>query len=185
MNAKQTVPLIATLAPAIATVAPVVIIGGAIFLTLKWIFSDDENENKSEIAPANSETETQRKDAETAVFRQIPAEIRVKSAFIPAISVHAPVAAPSIPKIIMHAPAPMIKSAVQIPQPPVKKKFITREDLATIFNRGTRSLNRKAVVAALKSLGFGRTAAYAALTPDGRFSAWLQFAPDGIITWTE
>jgi hypothetical protein len=37
----------------------------------------------------------------------------------------------------------------------------------------------------LKKLGFGKTAAYAALTPNGRFSTWLQFAPDGIITWTE
>jgi hypothetical protein len=38
---------------------------------------------------------------------------------------------------------------------------------------------------ALKNLGFGKSAAYAALTPAGRFSTWLQFAPDGIITWTE
>jgi hypothetical protein len=37
---------------------------------------------------------------------------------------------------------------------------------------------------ALKKLGFGKTAAYDALSEDGRFSAWLQYAPDGIITWT-
>jgi hypothetical protein len=29
----------------------------------------------------------------------------------------------------------------------------------------------------------GKSAAYAALTPDGRFASWLQFAPDGLITW--
>jgi len=38
---------------------------------------------------------------------------------------------------------------------------------------------------ALKNIGFGKTAAYEALSPDGRFAAWLQFAPDGIITWTD
>jgi len=36
---------------------------------------------------------------------------------------------------------------------------------------------------ALKTLGFGKTAAYAALSPDGRFSAWLKCSPDGIMTW--
>jgi hypothetical protein len=69
--------------------------------------------------------------------------------------------------------------------PPIKKKFVTREDMANIFQRGARALTRTAAVAALKKIGFGKTAAYAALTPDGRFSAWLQFAPDGIINWTE
>jgi hypothetical protein len=72
----------------------------------------------------------------------------------------------------------------QTAPPPIKKKFVTREDLATVFHHGARALNRTAAVAALKSLGFGKTAAYSALSPDGRFSAWLQFAPDGIITWT-
>jgi hypothetical protein len=155
MNAKQTVPLIATLAPAIATVAPVIIIGGAIFFTLKWIFSDDEK--KPETVPANSEAEIQRKDTESTAFRHIPAEIPVKSVSVP----------------------------VSAPPTPIKKKFVTREDLATVFNHGTRSINRTAAVTALRKLGFGRTAAYAALTPDGRFSTWLHFAPDGIITWTE
>jgi len=57
--------------------------------------------------------------------------------------------------------------------------------VATVFQRGARALTRTAAVAALKNLGFGKTAAYAALTPDGRFSAWLQYAPDGIISWTD
>ena len=42
------------------------------------------------------------------------------------------------------------------------------------------ALTRTAAVAALKNLGFGKSAAYDALSADGRFSAWLQFAPDGI-----
>jgi hypothetical protein len=32
---------------------------------------------------------------------------------------------------------------------------------------------------------FGRTAAYAALSAHGRFASWLNFAPDGLITWTD
>jgi hypothetical protein len=31
----------------------------------------------------------------------------------------------------------------------------------------------------------GRTAAYDALSPDGRFASRLQVAPDGTITWTD
>ncbi|HTX21603.1 MAG TPA: hypothetical protein VMD27_07085 [Candidatus Aquilonibacter sp.] len=57
--------------------------------------------------------------------------------------------------------------------------------MAAIFQNGARALTRPEAVAALKKLGFSKSAAYAALTPDGRFSAWLQFAPDGVITWTE
>jgi hypothetical protein len=53
------------------------------------------------------------------------------------------------------------------------------------FSSAARTLTRTAAVAALKKIGFGKTAAYAALSPDGRFFAWLQFVPDGIITWTD
>jgi hypothetical protein len=66
---------------------------------------------------------------------------------------------------------------------PISKKFVTRADLATIFDNGARSLSRTAAVTALKRLGFGKTAAYSALSPDGRFNAWLICASDGMITW--
>jgi hypothetical protein len=60
---------------------------------------------------------------------------------------------------------PAVKIASKIPPlPPIKKKFITREDLATVFQRGGRGLTRKSAVAALKALGFGKTAAYEALS---------------------
>jgi hypothetical protein len=55
--------------------------------------------------------------------------------------------------------------------------------MAAIFGHGSRKLNLGSAVTELKHLGFGKTAAYAALSPDGRFSAWLHYAPDGIITW--
>jgi hypothetical protein len=81
----------------------------------------------------------------------------------------------AVPKIITQAPPP----------PLGKKKFVTREDMAAIFQHGARRLPRTAAVEALKKLGFGKTAAYAALTPGGRFASWLQLAPDGLITWKD
>jgi hypothetical protein len=65
----------------------------------------------------------------------------------------------------------------------------TPKDMAAVFQQGasklTRTMSRTAAVGALRRLGFGKSAAYAALSPDGRFSGWLACAPDGIISWTE
>jgi len=152
-------------------------------LVLKCLLSDNDTEKKSEKAPADTETEFRRKEEETAqkipIFPTIPAEIPAKPAIVSVSSAPKPFIPPvsvaSVPKI----------PATQAPPPPIKKKFVRRDDLAAVFQRGARELTRTAAVAALKKIGFGKTAAYAALMPDGRFSAWLQFAPDGIITWTE
>lgn len=184
MNAKQTVPLL-TMLPTIAAAAPPLIIGGAIFVgtlyLLEWLFSNDDKEKKPEIKPPDTETEFRRKEAESAqkipAFRTIPAEIPAKPAIVSVSS--AP--KPFIPPVSV-APVPKIPPT-QAPPPPIKKKFVTREDLAAVFQRGARALTRTTAVAALKKLGFGKTAAYDALSPDGRFSVWLRFAPDGIITW--
>ncbi|MGO9588210.1 MAG: hypothetical protein ACLP2Y_18695 [Limisphaerales bacterium] len=195
MNAKQTAPLLVTL-PALAAAAPALIIGGAIglgvVLVLKSLLSDDDKEKKPKTVPANK-AEIPRINPEPAVFRQIPAEIPAKPAVVtrPAAPrvVIAPPAVPSVPKIPSPAivPAAVIvpKIAAQAPSPPIKKKCVTREEMATVFQRGAGTLSRTAAVAALKSLGFGKTAAYAALTPNGRFSSWLQIAPDGIIAWID
>ena len=197
MNAKQTAPLVATL-PAIAAAAPPLIIGGAIglgiVLLVKWLLSDDDKEKKLETAPTEAEAERRRKEVETTAFRPIPAEIPIKPAAIPVPSAPRvavqPPAVPSVQKASASAPVPAAVAIPKItlqapPLPPVKKKFVTREDLANIFQRGARALSRPDAVAALKNLGFGKTAAYDALSEDGRFSDWLQFAPDGIITWME
>jgi hypothetical protein len=176
---------------------PVLAIIGLGFALVNWLLSDDDTEKKPETAPADAGAESSRKVAETAVFRPIPAEIPAKPAIVPIHSAPAPVFPPAVapmpavippfsvspvPKVSVPVPAPQ-KIAAQIPPPPIKKKFVTREDLATVFHHGARGLTRTAAVAALKNLGFGKTAAYDALSPDGRFSAWLQCAPDGIITW--
>jgi hypothetical protein len=164
---------------------PVLVIIGLGVALVNWLFSDDDTEKKPETAPADVIAERRRKEAETPVFRHIPAEIPAKPAIIPIHSAPAPVFPPAVApvtKVSAPVPAPQ-KIAAQIPPPPIKKKFVTREDLATVFHQGACGLTRTAAVAALKRLGFGKSAAYDALSPDGRFSAWLQCSPDGIITW--
>jgi hypothetical protein len=82
---------------------------------------------------------------------------------------------------------PITQSVEQSPQQPQFKKRnkILRKDMETAFQHGARAMTRTEAVEVLKSLGFGKSAAYEALSPNGRFSAWLHFAPDGIITWTD
>jgi hypothetical protein len=55
--------------------------------------------------------------------------------------------------------------------------------MATVFKHGALALTRKDAVATLRSFGFGKSMADEALSPDGRFSTYLQFAPNGMITW--
>ena len=159
MNPKQTIPLIATLAPVAPVIAPVIPSHSA------------GNSVQNHSIPQNSGGKP-----------NIPS---TPSASAPAIAQSS--STPAAPKIPVPPPSsiPTLKIAPQTPLPPIKRKFVTREDLATIFQRGARDLTRTAAFAALKKIGFGKTAAYAALTSDGKFSTWLQFAPDGIITWTE
>jgi len=191
MNPKQAAPFLLTL-PALAAAAPPIIvgglIGGAILLLLKALLSEDK-QKQPEAAAVEASMEA-RKPAETAVFRQIPAAISAaKASAVPPASapraVIPPPAVQSVPRASAPVPAPQKIIVQHSPLPPIKNKFITREDMATAFHHGARTLTRTNAVAALKTLGFGKTAAYAALTPDGRFAALLQCAPDGIITWMD
>lgn len=86
-------------------------------------------------------------------------------------------------------PSPESAKALKIvppdPQPPFTdyRRAVTREDLLAIFGNGSRSLTRQAAVAVFKQFGFGKTAAYKALSMDGRYASLLEFAPDGTISW--
>jgi hypothetical protein len=194
MNPKKVAPLIVTL-PALAAAAPSLIIGGGIcvggYFLLKWLFTADE-EKKPEAVPATAATERPAlvvpsfSAGNSVQNRSVPANSGGKPNVTPAPAIVSANSAPAASKIPIPPPSaiPAMKIAPQIPLP-APKKIITRDDMAKIFNGGTRGLTRKSAVAALKKLGFGKTAAYAALTPDGRFSAWLQFAPDGMITWKD
>jgi hypothetical protein len=127
------------------------------------LFSDDDAEKKPETAPAGG--------------------IPRNSTEIP---VNPQVSAPAMPKIPVPVPAVVPRTPVEPqtpPPPPIKRRQVTREDMATIFNCGAHALTRTAAVTALKNLGFGHTTAYQALRQGGRFSTWLQFEPDGMIIW--
>jgi hypothetical protein len=67
--------------------------------------------------------------------------------------------------------------------PNAAKRRIMREDLAEALAYGARSMTRQEAVAALQALGFQKTAAYKALSPDGRFRELLAVTPDGLIEW--
>jgi len=139
-----------------------------------------------EATPAMPVPETTRKPAEKPVFREIPA---IPSASVPVPSASRvavqPVSVRPVPAVAptVHPVAKVVQPPPPVIPPPVAKKTITRADMATIFDAGKRSLSRLDAVAALKRLGFGKTAAYSATAPEGRFSAWLVFASDGIIYW--
>lgn len=184
MNEKKKIPPIAAL-------IPFLLIIGMVFLAIKSLFSGQKNTGKKqEMTPANAEAERHRKETEIAVFRTIPAEIPVNLAAVPIHSVPTPVFPPAVPPLptmipLSSAPVPAPKKiAAQIPSLR-KRKRITRENMATIFRHGSRKLNLTTAVAELKGLGFGKSAAYGALSANGQFSGWLHFAPDGIITWTD
>ena len=130
MNTNQTTPLITMPTPATTNIAPPLlilgVIGFGIFWVLKRFLPDEDKEKKPEAVPANAETESRRKVAETTAFRQIPAEISVKPAavpvssakpFIPPLSVPPVPVVVAIPKIVTQTP----------PRPPIKRKFVTRE----------------------------------------------------------
>ncbi len=168
MNAKQTAPLLATLAPALVTAAPILLIGGAVFLVLNCLLSDDARKRNRKPRQRTPKRNAAGKRRKPPVFRPIPAEIPVKPAAVPV---------PSAPRVrclrlpfrlcrkfprprLVPAAIAIPKIATQVPPPPIKKKFVTREDIAAVFHHGARPLTRTAAVAALKSLGFGKSAAY-------------------------
>jgi hypothetical protein len=167
MNTKQAVAVIGILAP------PLLICIG-IYCGLKWLFSD---ETKPEPVPANAGGQG------VATPNTAPASGSTAHV-VAALAAAYPSAAAATPKLSTPVPIPAV--ATDIPQQvqPLKGATITRVEMARIFNRGARALTRTAAVAALTSLGFGKTAAYEALSPDGRFASWLQCAPNGTITWT-
>jgi len=79
---------------------------------------------------------------------------------------------------------PVSENFPEIPRPQ-KRRVVLREDLAKIFQYGKRSMYRIDAIAELQKGGFGKTAAYNALLPSGKFAGWLSVAPDGIISWKE
>ena len=181
MNIKQA----ATIAPAIAAVAPPALIIGGIALLIWYLSKDDKNKSENppeKDVPQSSPLSKHLNNDD--ISRQNPL-IPANSGgnyIVPPPFHSFPTNIPAEPEL--PAPLPSVIPALSSGQEfPVSKKTITREKLAEIFKHGGRELDRKTAVAALKALGFGKSAAYEVLSPDGRFAPWLQFAPDGIISW--
>jgi hypothetical protein len=174
-NTKETIPLLATLATAIPAIVPGLLIGGAAFFALRWLLSDDDKQKKPETAPNPPPVQPSP--------RQFASTLPPSRLLTPRVSLSRRL----VPKASVPAPAPIVAPAIKVvPQalPPIKRKVVTREDLANVFQCRAQKLTRTAAVDALKRLGFGKTAAYAALSANGRFASWLYCAPDGIIHWT-
>jgi hypothetical protein len=178
MNAKQTIQIITKVAPPLA-------VGALFILLLKEIFSGRDKEKlekaSEKVAPLPNPFNSGRNSFQNPC---IPANSAGKATVPLPLSAFPAKSTPTVREKTVPPPSvvPALKAVPKFPLP-AQKKVITREDMATAFHRGTSALTRTAAVAALRNLGFGKTAAYAALSPDGRFSAWLRFAPDGIITW--
>lgn len=151
-----------------AILAILFFIGCALFLVAKSLFSAKAPERKPETTPTNTGKEENGKLTE---FLEV-------SEPIPRHSV------PPEPEInfptILTDEIPLPKYPAQC-SPTTKRKRIRRNQMESIFRHGELTLTE--AVSALKSLGFGKSAAYEALSSNGQFSAWLQFAADGMISW--
>lgn len=67
--------------------------------------------------------------------------------------------------------------------PTPASRLIMREDGAEALEYGARAMTRTEAVTALQALGFQKTAAYKALSPEGRFGELLEHTLDGLIEW--
>jgi hypothetical protein len=187
VNTKQTAPFIAKL----ATIAPPLVFFGGLFALAAWLLSGDEKKKPEK--PLENATVSRppltippNSGGNSAQNPRVPLNFAEKAtvpAPLPSFQVNSiptePGSLAPLPSII-----PVLEATSEIPLP-VRKKVITRKNMATVFHHGASALTRTAAVAALRNIGFGKTAAYAALSPDGRFSTWLRFSPDGIITWND
>jgi hypothetical protein len=83
------------------------------------------------------------------------------------------------PEVAKDEDAPPVSSSSPKPQ----SRKLMREDLAEALAYGERALTRKEAIEALEALGFRKTAAYKALSGDGKFASLMTFSPDGLIEW--
>jgi hypothetical protein len=104
----------------------------------------------------------------------------------PAASPKVTLAAAPSPAVIHPAtPAPAVPVAARMPAKLAGFPFIAltvkREDLAAVFENGTKRLTRKDAVAALKARRVKQTTAYNALRDGGRFASLLDVGEDGLL----
>jgi hypothetical protein len=142
--------------PQTGSAGPIVAIIGLGITALYGLLSADESKKEPEIQPTNAGTENNGKPVVKPVVSN-PVRLKPKTNF----------------PLILKAETPFPAQ--------FKRKRIRRKNMEIIFRQG--ELNLTEAVSALKGFGFGKSAAYEALSVDGQFSAWLKFAPDGMISW--
>lgn len=195
MNIKQTAPIAVTLAPLIAAMPQLLIVGGIIAFGIYLLSDDDKKPDSASVPSAPERPKIQHPPYSESSF---PANSGCKIAEKPEIPAYsagnltlthvtlAPVPVMSVPAIHISPVTPPPTNPVTEIQPVFprleRKKMISRNDMAKVFNGG-RGLTRKAAVTALKTLGFGKTAAYEALEMGGRFAPLLEFSQDETISW--
>lgn len=83
------------------------------------------------------------------------------------------------------AAAPATEPEISAAPPPARNlpRRISREDVAEALAFGERAVHRTEAVAALQALGYQKSAAYKALTLQGRFADRLRHSRDGLIEW--
>jgi hypothetical protein len=80
-------------------------------------------------------------------------------------------------------PAPVVNAPLPPKATPTAKR-VRREDVAEVLEYGARRMTKQEAVAALQTLGFGKTAAYNALSQTGRFADFLHHTPTGLLNGT-
>jgi hypothetical protein len=164
MNPNQTIPRN-------GSPVPILMIIGVAIAVASCLFSSKDTETQPENAPADAGTENNGKSAvDPAVHGSIPSNSVL-----------------SDPWNSTSFFVPSIQRAAQSPQQPQseKRNRIMRKHMEITFQHGARAMTRMEAVEVLKNLGFSQSAAYEVLSANGRFSAWLRFAPDGMITWMD
>jgi hypothetical protein len=169
---------------------------------------ESSGDTKPESSPWTFFDEPAQPRKETAIPRHVltPAPTQPKSVSAPTVApAKPPVSAPAvaipsisttIPQKTVLIPAnsankPQVAAASPprntVPSPvttrPAIVKRVTREDLAEALAYGERQFTRKEAVAGLEALGFRKSAAYKALSVDGKFGSLIEFTTDGLIEW--
>jgi outer membrane biosynthesis protein TonB len=168
MKRQLTGTLLTAVAPAAVAVPPLAI--AVIGAGLLWLlFREEKPEEKQKdiatLAPKPVKTETPQPRPQPELVKAPQPKPSTPPISTP------PVSAPPTPSL---PPVPMGSATV---------KRLTFEYLAEALAYGSRPFTRKEAVSALESLGFRKTAAYKALSKDGKFSDMIAYTPDGLIQW--
>jgi hypothetical protein len=169
MKPQNTIPLLTTVAPAALAVPPIAVLA-ALGVGLYWLLSSDEQKPKTQASEAAKPSPSPTPHPVIPQPKPAPVIMPIENA--------APVLSSPVPVPARPAPVPST-----VPVFSASARRVTREDLAEALAYGERAFTRKEAVAAIEALGFRKTAAYKALSADGKFGSLIEFTPDGLMAW--